>query len=354
MDFKDTIKQLAQRVPQLKESILTEEATKNAFILPFINALGYDVFDPMEVVPEMDCDMCKKKGEKVDYAIMKDGKPVILMECKHWAQDLNLHDTQLQRYFVASQAKFGILSNGICYRFYTDTTTPNIMDNKPFLEVNMEDIKDFQIEELKKFHKSYFNIDTILRSASELKYMGELRTAIAKELQAPSPEFVKYFCKQISEVTFTQKVLGRFTALVKQAFNSYISDLISDRLKAAIKAEEEADEKPAQPEPIPEADDKASKVVTTDEEMEAYYIVKSILRDKIVCERIAYRDAITYFSVLIDDNNRKPVCRLYITKKSKRIVLFDGDRNEVSHKLETLDDIYNYSKELSEAAARYI
>lgn len=95
MDFKDTIKQLADRIEKLKDNIQTEEATKNAFIMPFINALGYDVFNPLEVLPEMTCDIGTKKGEKIDYAIMKDDQPILLIECKHWKQDLNLHDNQL-------------------------------------------------------------------------------------------------------------------------------------------------------------------------------------------------------------------------------------------------------------------
>lgn len=142
MDFKDTIKQLAEQIQKLKDDVLTEEATKNAFVLPFINALGYNVFNPLEVVPEMVCDIAMKKGEKIDYAIMKDGEPVILIECKHWAQDLSLHDNQLIRYFNVSSAKFGVLTNGIIYRFYTDLMEPNKMDTKPFLEVNITDLKD--------------------------------------------------------------------------------------------------------------------------------------------------------------------------------------------------------------------
>ena len=157
MDFKDSIFQLAERVSALKESIQTEEATKNAFIMPFIQILGYDVFNPLEVVPEMDCDITKKKGEKIDYAIMKDGVPVMLIECKHWKQDLNLHDNQLKRYFVASKAKFGVLTNGIVYRFYTDLIKENIMDDVPFLEINLEKIRETQIEEVKKFCKGVFD-----------------------------------------------------------------------------------------------------------------------------------------------------------------------------------------------------
>ena len=128
MDFKDTIKQLADRIEKLKDNIQTEEATKNAFIMPFINALGYDVFNPLEVLPEMTCDIGTKKGEKIDYAIMKDDQPILLIECKHWKQDLNLHDNQLLRYFNVSKAKFGLLTNGIIYRFYTDLKESNISE----------------------------------------------------------------------------------------------------------------------------------------------------------------------------------------------------------------------------------
>lgn len=114
---------------------------------------------------------------------MKDGTPILLIECKHWAQDLNLHDNQLLRYFNVSKAKFGLLTNGIIYRFYTDLIEPNIMDEKPFLEIDITDIKESQIEELKKFHKSYFDVENILSSASELKYTGSLRILLPKNLQ---------------------------------------------------------------------------------------------------------------------------------------------------------------------------
>ena len=186
MDLKDQLKQLAERADKLKENLQTEEATKNALIMPFIQAMGYDVFNPLEVMPEFTCDLGMKKGEKIDYAIMQDGNPIILIECKHWKQDLTLHDNQLLRYFHTSNAKFGVLTNGIVYRFYTDLVTPNKMDDKPFLEVNIFDLKNAVIEELKKFHKAYFDIENILSSANELKYTSELKSAIAKEFADPS------------------------------------------------------------------------------------------------------------------------------------------------------------------------
>ena len=197
MDFKDQIKQLSDRADKLKESLQTEEATKNALIMPFLQAMGYDVFNPLEVMPEFTCDIGTKKGEKIDYAVFKDNQPVILVECKHWKQDLTLHDNQLLRYFHVSNAKFGLLTNGIVYRFYTDLETPNKMDEKPFLEINLFDLKNNTIEELKKFHKTYFDIDNILSSASELKYTSELKFVINNEFINPSPEFVKLFAKQV-------------------------------------------------------------------------------------------------------------------------------------------------------------
>ena len=161
MDFKDSIRGLSLRIESLKDSILTEEATKTALIMPMLTMLGYDVFNPLEVVPEMNCDIGTKKGEKIDFALLKNGEPIILIECKHWKQNLSLHDNQLLRYYHVSKAKFGVLTNGIVYRFYSDVNTPNKMDEKPFFEINLLDCKDDEIEQLKQFHKSYFNSDVI-------------------------------------------------------------------------------------------------------------------------------------------------------------------------------------------------
>jgi len=304
MDFKDYFKQLSDRVSAMKDQIMTEEATKNAFIMPFIQMLGYDVFNPTEVVPEMDCDLIKKKGEKIDYAIMREGEPIMLIECKHWKQDLNLHDTQLQKYFVASKAKFGVLTNGVKYRFYTDLVKPNIMDDVPFLEIDMENMKDQQIEEVKKFHKSYFDVDNILSSASELKYMSELKSAIKSEFENPSIGMVKMLTKRVYYGVVTQKVLDQFTELVKRSFLGHINDEMSNRLKIAINTTESIGQKNSSSNTETYQDttndaDKDIKVVTTEEEMEGFYIVKSILRTMMPSNRITYRDAQSYFLPLL-------------------------------------------------------
>lgn len=357
MDFKDQIKKLAERIDALKGNLPTEEATKNALIMPFISALGYDVFNPLEVLPEMHCDIGTKKGEKIDYAILRDGEPIILVECKHWEQNLSLHDNQLLRYFHVSKAKFGILTNGIIYKFYTDLETPNKMDEKPFLEVNMLELRDEQVEELKKFHRSYFDVGQILSTASELKYMGELKNAISHEFASPSPDFVKFFGKQVYEGVFNQKVLEQFTTLVKRTISNYINDMIAERLKAAIKdsnsvvevVESTTEGSVSEPEEKP-----GRNVVTTVEEMEAYYIVKAILREVVPAERITYRDAQSYFAIFLDDNNRRLVCRFYLGTDNKRISFVDENKKETRIELSKLDDIYKYTNEIIAAASRFI
>lgn len=354
MDFRDQIKQLSERAEKLKESLQTEEATKNALIMPFLQAMGYDVFNPLEVLPEFTCDIGTKKGEKIDYAIFREGQPIVLVECKHWKQDLTLHDNQLLRYFHVSNAKFGLLTNGVVYKFYTDLETPNKMDEKPFLEINLFDLKNSTIEELKKFHKTYFDIENILSSASELKYTSQLKTVINNEFANPSPEFVKLFAKQVYEGVITPKLLEQFTALVKRSISGLISDTISDRLKTALKTETLQEEEVILQEEG-QTESEKSGIVTTEEELEGFMLVKAVLREVVDVSRVAYRDAQSYFAILFDDNNRKPIVRLYFNSSAnKYIVTFDKEKKETRHNISSLDDVYQYANELQAVVKSYI
>lgn len=356
MDFKDEIKQFGDRVEKLKHQIQTEEATKNAFIMPFINALGYDVFNPLEVVPEFIADIGIKKGEKVDYAICKDGQPTILVECKHWSENLDPHNSQLFRYFHTTKAKFGVLSNGIVFRFYTDLVEKNKMDEKPFLEFDVTDIKDNQIEELKKFHKSYFDVDNIVNTASELKFMNELKTFINAEFNNPTDAFVRHFAKQAYTGILTAKLMEQFTALTKKSIQQYINDLITERLKFALKKENDVElitvateqKTTAVPEIIND-----SKIITTPEEIEGFMIVKTILRQKINAKRVVYRDAQSYFAILLDDNNRKTICRLYLDGSKKYFAFIDEQKKEVKKEIESIDDIFFHAETLHKIVAAY-
>lgn len=352
MDFKDQIKILGERVIKLKDQIATEEATKNAFIMPFLQSLGYDVFNPVEVIPEYITDIGTKKGEKIDYAIFKDGNPIVLIECKHCNQNLDLHEGQLLRYFHVSKAKFGILTNGVIYKFYSDLVEANKMDEKPFLEFNITEIKDIQIEELKKFHKSYFDADSITNTASELKYSNELKQLISQELNNPTHDFVKHLAKQVYPSIITAKVLDLFTQLTKKAAQALLSDLITERLNNALKKEKEDEQQEIQ-EAAALTEKANSKIETTEEELEGFLIIKSILRQKIDVSRVAYRDAQTYFAILLDDNNRKTICRLYFNGNKKYLMYFDDNKKEVKKEIQSLDDLFTHSNELLEVLNRY-
>lgn len=367
MDFKDQIVQLSERISKQKDSIATEEATKTAFIMPMIATLGYDVFNPFEVIPELDCDLIKKKGEKIDYAIMKDESPILLIECKHCKQDLDLHDTQLQKYFVASKARFGVLTNGIEYRFYTDLEKINIMDDKPFLVVNMLDLSDADIEQLKKFHKSYYNEEDVLSTANDLKYTTEIKSILNNEFASPTAEFVRFFARQTyTSGQITSKVIDMFTPLVRKSISSVINDIISDRLNTAIKNSEHTSETlPVQNNTsvnFPTEDtnkklpdgivymDKESGVVTTQEELDAYNIIRSILRKNIDVTRITYKDYKTYFVVNLDDSEWFWICRISIGARKKRIgIPVDRYKSCEWIQIDNIDDIFKYADKLEES-----
>ena len=154
MDFIDKLQALSAKIKKQKDGIQTEEATKTAFVLPFIGTLGYDIFEPTEVIPEFTADVGIKKGEKVDYAICLDGKKVMLFECKSCHSSLDdCHASQLYRYFSVTGARLAVLTNGVLYRFYSDLEEPNKMDSRPFMEFNMLDVQENLVPELKRFTK---------------------------------------------------------------------------------------------------------------------------------------------------------------------------------------------------------
>jgi len=347
MDLKDHLKQINDKINKFKDSTQTEEATKNAFIMPFINALGYDIFNPQEVVPEFVADIGSKKGEKVDYAILKNSDPIILIECKHWKEDLDIHSTQLLRYFNTTKAKFAILTNGINYRFYTDLEEPNKMDEKPFLDINMLELKDTQIEELKKFHKSYFDIDNIINTASTLKYSNEIKVLLSNEFKQPTEDFIKFFIKNVYSGMATKKVINQFTEIVKISCQQFLSDLITERLKTALDKEKETEPK------IAGDQLKDSAIETIAEEIESYYVIKTILRQEIESNRIYYRDFQKFFSILIDDSVRNTVCRLYLSGSVKQIVFIDENKNEIKYQINSVDDIFQYSEQLRKIAKSF-
>jgi hypothetical protein len=348
MELTNQLKTLADKINQLKDRIETEESTKHAFVLPFINILGYDSFNPLEVVPEFTADIGLKKGEKVDYAIFQNSEPILIIECKNWKENLSVHNSQLFRYFHVTQTRFALLTNGIQYQFFTDLDEKNKMDQKPFLEFDITNPKDNVIHEIAKFHKSNFDVDKIINNASSLKYTKEIKKQIDDELLNPSNEFTKLFANKVYTGRLTEKVMEEFKELVQKAFSQFISEKINDRLKSALNKEVQK-----QQEEQIETVEEESRVFTSEEEMEGYRIVVAILRRKLPVNRIVFRDTQSYFGILLDDNNRKPLCRLHLNGGKKYIGLFNENKTEVKQPIESIDAIYQFEKELLETVGGY-
>lgn len=351
MDFSDKIKQFSKRIETLKGNLETEEATKTALIMPLFQMLEYDVFNPLEFVPEFTADVGTKKGEKVDYAILQDGKPVILIEAKGVNDKLTNHDAQLFRYFTATEAKFAILTNGIVYKFFTDLEEKNKMDEMPFLELNLLDIDDFKIAELKKFSKQTFDIDTIFSTASELKYTKLIKDYLNKEMQAPDDDFVRFIISSFYNGVKTQNVVDRFRPIVKKSLNQFVSDFMNDKIKTLLNENNDTDEF-EETETVEPVEVSENGIVTTKEELEAFEIVKEILSDVVEPADISYKDVQTYFGVLYKGNIRKWICRLYLDKK-KSIVISDDDKNEVRYYIDNIEDIKQYADELKNSVKKY-
>lgn len=362
MDFIDTLRVLSTRIANTKSMISTEEATKNAMIMPFIQILGYNVFDPLEVTPELIADVGTKKGEKVDYAILRDGKPIILFECKKSGADLHInHASQLFRYFHVTDARFGVLTNGLTYRFFTDLEQPNKMDAKPFFEFNILDFKDRDVEELKKFAKTAFDLDTILTTANDLKYTRAIQTRLAEWMLAPDEDFVRLVSADLfGSKRFTPAVKDQFTLITKRAFEQLIGERINDRLKGAMTPESVTIADPQTLTTLPAATEVTNSTsetqrVTTAEEIEAFHTLRSILRGVVLPKRIVMRDSQSYCAILLDDNNRKPICRLRFNNEQKlRIGIFNEKREEEQFTIECVDDIHNFSEQLKATASSYI
>jgi hypothetical protein len=359
MDFKEKLTALAERVARQKEDVRTEEATKTSFILPFLQTLGYDIFNPSEVRPEADCDYGTKKDEKIDYLISIDDTPVMLVECKHWSADLDKFKAQLFRYYAVSKTKFGILTNGIVYKFFTDLDMGNVMDDKPFFEVNLCDLKESHIEKLKEFSRERYNTTTILNSATEMKYVNAFRSMIAQLAQNPSDDFVRLMVKQVYSGVATKNILWDFKPMLVRAFQQYINDNVNDRLKAALTPDVPSvgEVKPATTPVAGEESAEPSegrKIVTTDEELQGFYIVCAVLCSEVDLERVVMRDAQSYCAILFDDNNRKPICRLHFNGSKKYVETFDADKVGTKHQITTLNDIYKLSKDLLSTVKNYM
>jgi len=359
MDLGSALASISKKIAATGSVIETEEATKSALVMPFLSqVLGYDVFDPTEVIPEFVADTPSKKGEKVDYAIMNDGQVSVLIECKKLGENLNIkHASQLFRYFSVTKARLAVLTNGAVYQFFTDLDAPNRMDEKPFLELDLTDIDPHVVPEIRKLTKEDFDITSVINTAGELKYLSQIKKIINAQLKEPEEDFVKFFASRVYDSgILTKAVKEQFAELTVKAFKQFLNDKINERLKSAQEFENSEDTGAIKAEnndsPSPEADED-SKIETTQEELDGYNIIRAILRESVEIHRIIGRDTQSYFGVLLDDNNRKPICRLHFNRTQKYLGIMDRNKKETRVPIESLEDIFNYASQLKETVSFY-
>uniref|UniRef100_UPI003F4939A2 type I restriction endonuclease n=1 Tax=Ensifer adhaerens TaxID=106592 RepID=UPI003F4939A2 len=345
--IEESLRAISERVKSHSSTMATEEAVKTAVVLPFLRSLGYEVFDPTEVIPEFTADAVGKKGEKVDYAIKIDGEIRILIECKPISVTLEKkHLDQLYRYFSVTNAKFAILTNGRTFNFYTDLEAPNKLDTRPFFVFDVTDFNAGIVAELRKFEKASFDVTAILATAERLKYTSGVKQVISKLIEEPSEDFVRLVAGTVYEGRITAQVKEMLTGVVRTAFRDVIMDSVKNRLSSALADTEEVIVK------IDDPVEEEPEVVTTEEEREGYMIVKAIVRDTIAPKRVVMRDQKSYCGILIDNNNRKPLARLHFNRSVKYIGLFDGEAEERLI-VDSLDQIYDHSDRLRATAKKH-
>lgn len=367
MGIAEQTQELASKVRSQKVNLETEEATKNAFVMPFIsNVLGYDVFNPSEVIPEFTADIGTKKGEKIDYALMQGEELQILIEVKKVSEPLSIaHASQLFRYFAVTHARIAILTNGEVYEFYTDLDAPNRMDDKPFLVLDLAAIDETLLPEVAKLTKDSFDLDSVISAASELKYVGQIKRILSAEFKEPSDELVRFLTAQVyTGKAYTQRVRNQFAPLVAKAANQFLNERVNDRLKTALSdtgsteqtASLSGDKQTEELDLDANAQDKCAKDATeaTEEELEGFRIVRAVVCGEVTTKRVAGRDGKTYFAVLLDDNNRKPIARLWFNRSKKYLGVFDENKTETRLPIETPEDIYRYAEQLRTTVTHYL
>jgi len=338
MGFAEDIAKVYEQVRKRAEQVVGEESTKMALILPFLSALGYDIYDPTEVMPEYVADFAIRRSgqlEKVDYALAINDTIVMIVEAKARGQKAEAHDGQLKKYFNSLLAtKVSIVTNGIQYRFFTDLRNTNVMDDEPFFSSNVLEYDSKDIENLKFFHRDNFDVAAISSHAEEMVYLKSLTKLVGDLLRSPSEDFMRFLLGQLGlegkklglegkklglEGKINKKKLDKFEPLIKKSIQNSLVELMTRSLSQEIAQPVEAD-KPVEPDEIEEIEEEGSKVETTAEELEAFEKIKTIAASsKNHNLEVKYKDVAAYFGVHVG-NSTWWFLRLYLSPKKKSFV----------------------------------
>jgi len=340
MDLESTLGELSKKVKEHRDVLLTEEAAKTALVMPFLQALGYNVFNPAEVVPEFTCDVGTKKGEKVDYAICNDGKVEMLIECKPANSELSVnHASQLFRYFAVTASRLAVLTNGVVYKFFSDVETANVMDSKPFFTLDLENLKKSDVRTLSGFAKGIFDIEQIVKEAGKLKLQSLLHQELQNEFADPSDDLVRLIGKRVHSGHMTASVKETFKALIVNSFQALVRESVNERLTSALSVTNTADEAKAG-----SGAEETGGVETTEDEVTGYNIIRAIGAQKVDIGRITMRDSKSYCAILLDDNNRKTIARLWFNSPTARYLGVLSGKEETRVSVDGPTEIYKHNK----------
>lgn len=341
-------KRLKQVTTQLKKSFdnwdfikainasKDETQTRDNLIHPFLNILNYQKID--DYTHEFYADMADKKNRRVDIAITLGKKdPIMLVECKSCTSKLtDNHFRQLNEYCLYTpSAKIGIVTNGIIYNFYTiNAKLKQGLNTKPFFSFDLLNYETSDLEVLALFNHQNIEIKRILEEAEEIYFLDEFDNAFFETLGNPSDDLAKIIYRNMGGLRSNDRVLNQIKELVN-------SNSINTALDKVIKKEIATSN---------------TGVITTDEEIKAYNVIKTILAmsSKIKSpqlERISYRDLRTMFIITVDNNQNKQICSIVFKENSKVIEI-----NKVTYKLEdvSISSITRLKKELTEMALIYL
>lgn len=341
MGFTEDIAKLSEQIRKRVDQVVGEEATKMALIVPFLNTLGYDIYDPTEVMPEYVADFATKKAgqfEKVDYALAINGNIVMIVEAKARGQKAEAHDGQISRYFNGLvTTKVAIVTNGISYRFFTDLRDKNVMDKEPFFSFNIFEYDSKDIENLKLFHRDNFDTAAIGRQAEEMVYVKGMTQLIGNLLRSPSEEFIRFLVGELGKLApsykiegrIGNKVLNKFEPIVKKSIQSSLLELmtrsLSQEMSQAVEVSNnsslaELEEEIETEEEQQEQELEELKVVTTAEELEAFEKIKAIAATSTTYHLdVKHKDTVSYFGVNLGKTTWWFV-RLYLTSKKKSFI----------------------------------
>jgi predicted type IV restriction endonuclease len=240
ISLHDELHMLAKRSVEIRAACRNEESTKLYLALPFVRLLGFDYSNPLEVYPEHAATFDSHQPNKVDLAVMSGGEPVIAIECKRVGSDLRQARGQLRGYYNALPAtKLAILTDGIVFEFFVDSEQPNLMDEEPFLTLDLEVIARNGaavdvLEMLAHMTKDAFSPDTIAELAHVLLVKKRLRISFLEEANSPSEDFCRHFLLKAGLRNVRKAAIDRYYApMIKTAFNDALRAPPLDQIRNA-------------------------------------------------------------------------------------------------------------------------